>query len=70
MGKSPEMVSALDILSMSMFGRNRSDSIRSTVCVSCGKVVCLETEFKDALSRREFGISGFCQDCQDSVFGK
>lgn len=25
-------------------------------------------EFKDALSRREFGISGMCQKCQDSIF--
>lgn len=26
--------------------------------------------FRDELSRREFGISGMCQECQDSVFGK
>ena len=26
-------------------------------------------EFRDALSRKEFGISGMCQACQDSVFG-
>lgn len=25
--------------------------------------------FKDALSHKEFGISGLCQACQDSVFG-
>lgn len=26
-------------------------------------------EFRDALSRKEFGISGMCQGCQDNVFG-
>lgn len=32
----------------------------------CGSPV---REFRDALSEREFQISGLCQDCQDSVFG-
>jgi hypothetical protein len=27
------------------------------------------TEFRDRLSKKEFGISGMCQNCQDSVFG-
>lgn len=26
-------------------------------------------EFRDELSRKEFGISGMCQNCQDEVFG-
>lgn len=26
--------------------------------------------FRDELSAREYYISGMCQDCQDSVFGK
>jgi len=26
--------------------------------------------FRDALSRKEYGISGLCQKCQDDVFGK
>ena len=34
-------------------------------CPMCGKEI---TEFKDALSEKEFGISGMCQNCQDSVF--
>ena len=25
--------------------------------------------FRDALSRKEFGISGMCQKCQDETFG-
>lgn len=27
------------------------------------------SEFRDALSIKEFGISGMCQKCQDEVFG-
>ena len=26
-------------------------------------------EFRDSLSRKEYQISGMCQECQDSVFG-
>lgn len=39
------------------------------VCPGCGKVIRTETEFRDNLSRKEYGISGLCQDCQDDVFG-
>jgi len=38
-------------------------------CPTCGKAIQPETEFRDALSRREFNISGMCQKCQDDVFG-
>lgn len=33
--------------------------------------ICKSTnlEFKDALSEKEYAISGMCQSCQDSVFG-
>ena len=27
-------------------------------------------KFRDALSRKEYGISAMCQTCQDEVFGK
>ena len=27
-----------------------------------------QKEFKDELSRKEFGISGMCQQCQDETF--
>lgn len=35
------------------------------ICATCGKQV---GEFRDELSRREFKISGMCQECQDEVF--
>jgi hypothetical protein len=42
--------------------------IKSNQCPTCSKYI-VETQFKDAESVREFGISGMCQECQDSVFG-
>lgn len=33
----------------------------------CGKVIDVSS-FRDALSRKEFSISGFCQECQDVIF--
>lgn len=37
-------------------------------CPFCGKKIDVETEFKDELSKKEFGISGLCQSCQDEFF--
>jgi hypothetical protein len=34
-------------------------------CVICGGDAI---EFKDALSVKEYGISGMCQECQDKTF--
>jgi len=45
---------------------NRVDSIFDNTCTLCKKEA---TEFRDELSKKEFSISGFCQKCQDSVFG-
>ena len=38
-------------------------------CPFCNKDM-KDAEFKDALSRKEFGISGICQECQDKVFAE
>lgn len=37
-------------------------------CPTCQSGIS-EEDFRDELSKREFGISGMCQSCQDSVFG-
>jgi len=67
MAKSPQMVATLDDISKSLFGgHSRSTSIASATCVICGENA---SSFRDALSKREFAISGLCQECQDSVFG-
>tara|TARA_Y100000004_G_scaffold191989_1_gene251756 strand:+ start:243 stop:443 length:201 start_codon:yes stop_codon:yes gene_type:complete len=49
----------------SLFGVNRRSYIMANVCTLCSKPA---TEFKDALSEKEFTISGMCQSCQDSFF--
>ena len=43
------------------------DLVEKGKCPSCGKV---PGKFRDELSRREYGISGLCQKCQDKTFGK
>ena len=42
------------------------ERIEKGLCPTCGKEV---GDFRNAISRKEFGISGMCQKCQDSVFG-
>jgi len=64
--KSPQVENDLT----NIFGFDRRDSIQQNVClpapIGCGKPA---TEFKDTISEKEFTISGFCQTCQDKVFG-
>jgi len=38
---------------------------QAPICALCGNHA---TEFRDALSKKEYGISRMCQECQDSVF--
>jgi uncharacterized CHY-type Zn-finger protein len=63
--KAPLIKKALDNMSENSFGRQVSQSIHEDICVSCGKPA---VEFKDTLSRKEYRISGLCQNCQDIVF--
>jgi len=53
-----------------IFGHDRRAEIQANRCVpapvGCGGPA---TEFRDALSAKEYTISGLCQKCQDSVFG-
>jgi len=49
----------------SFLGHGRVDSIKNDVCAWCGKPV---GKFKDELSKKEYSISGLCQQCQDKTF--
>ena len=53
-------------MAFKLFGRSRTLAIASNQCVKCGE---LAAEFNDELSRKEYGISGLCQCCQDDIFG-
>ncbi len=48
----------------------RTTAITTDTCVpapvGCGGPAI---EFRDAVSRREYTISGLCQKCQDEIFG-
>ena len=63
--KSPNIKVFIDLNAHKMFGRTRTGSIQSNICVVCGKKV---TGFKDRLSEKEYTISGMCQECQDKTF--
>lgn len=45
------------------------DRVKEGKCAFCGKEIDTVFEFRDKLSRREFAISGLCQECQDKTFG-
>lgn len=44
------------------------NKVKEGKCPFCGKTIKQE-DFRDELSRKEFGISGLCQNCQDAMFG-
>jgi hypothetical protein len=60
--KSAGIEEALEAL-----GFERAGSIKSDRCVF--DPTHDATTFRDELSRKEYTISGMCQDCQDSMFG-
>jgi len=47
-------------------GVSRVGAVSERSCVTCSGEA---KNFRDALSRKEYTISGMCQKCQDSVFG-
>lgn len=49
-----------------LMGKDREETIRNGLCMTCDNEA---KEFKDQLSRKEYTISGMCQECQDKVFG-
>jgi len=52
------------------FVGSRKKRIKSNLCVpkpiGCGQPA---TKFADALSAKEYTISGLCQECQNAFFG-
>lgn len=60
--KTPEMKAAIE----DMFP-GTTEAINSHKCPLCNRPI---GEFRDALSRKEYNISGMCQKCQDDIFGE
>ena len=53
-------------MAIKLFGRSKVLAVAGNQCVKCGEGA---VDFRDELSRKEFNISGFCQKCQDEIFG-
>jgi hypothetical protein len=64
--KATEKAKEIDEVITSFTGKDRINTIENNKCISCGKNA---TKFRDALSQKEYTISGLCQECQDDVFG-
>lgn len=47
--------------------KGMADNLKAGKCPTCGKEVNM-ADFRDALSQKEFHISGMCQGCQDGFF--
>jgi hypothetical protein len=61
-----EDVKKLDERPADHLTEGRREALHSDTCVSCGHMA---TAFKNEISRKEYGISGLCQLCQDKVWG-
>ena len=59
--KSP----AIDNVLTSICGISRQDAEKQSICTLCKLRI---VGFSDALSEKEYQISGMCQDCQDKIF--
>lgn len=46
---------------------DKAKLVRASLCALCEEPIT-STEFKDDLSRKEYGISGMCQACQDKMW--
>jgi len=57
-----------DIMRSAGFGKE-VDTVKVGGCGICFKPIN-QKDFRDGLSRKEYGISGMCQACQDDIFGK
>lgn len=45
-----------------------AEDVQNSICPFCGKDIDQDL-FRDELSRKEYSISGLCQQCQDEMFG-
>ncbi len=57
---------AIEDVLTNISGKHRPTAIRNNECVWCKDA---DTNFRDALSRKDYTISGMCQTCQDKVYG-
>lgn len=62
--KSPEIKKFIEALFP-----GTTSKIENKICPMCNLKVN-EEDFKEEINKREFTISGLCQDCQNQIFGR
>lgn len=62
-GKSSDMQEALKGLFP-----DHSKNIEAGGCATCGSKKVKSEDFENDLSRKEFSISGMCQECQNQIW--
>jgi len=63
--RTPAMQEYIDSTARTLFGLSQTEAMAKAVCVQCGGT---SRVFYDAISLKEYAISGLCQSCQDEVF--
>ena len=64
--KATNKDSYIESLLTAISGRDRVQCIAERSCTCCGSAAYY---FEDELSKKEYTISGMCQNCQNVVFG-
>lgn len=64
--KPTEKAPQIESLISTIAGKDRHSVVPGKGCMTCDSP---NTDFRDDLSRKEYAISGMCQNCQDSVWG-
>ena len=62
-----EHSAAPDRIALALFNMTRTEALRTSVCIRCKTPVHPES-FRDDISRKEYGISAYCQKCQDETY--
>ena len=60
-----EVFEAPEKFQIETFGITKTEAQTKGICIRCKKPA---QKFKSEISRREYGLSAFCQKCQDSIF--
>jgi len=63
--RSKKVQEMVDKAAKSAFGMTLSEAIEKRICPFCKQKI---GPFQDALSEKEYAISGLCQKCQDEIF--
>ena len=64
--KSKEIRDVINKFAKDNLGMTLDQARNNGLCVTCHRMI---GPFTDVLSKKEYDISGLCQDCQDETFG-